>query len=141
MTYTRKNFQTTIRIVILILFSNLLLNCKNDKEELKTDDNVFEVIIKTDTDIDSLSMYPSMVSEKFLDTSYASLFKGHLKNGSVSFTGKKLPHPYMFDIFEEKNGLSDKFFIQNGLTEVSVSYKINKGKINKENPSKIADEK
>lgn len=136
MPFTKKDCQPMIKIVVLILFSNLLLNCKNDKEELKADNNVFEVIIKTDIDTDSLSMYPSMVSEKFLETSYASLFKGHLKNGIVSFTGKKLPHPYMFDIFEEKNGLSDKFFIDNGITEVFVSYKTNKGKINIDNKFK-----
>jgi thiol-disulfide isomerase/thioredoxin len=123
MTSTKKCFQTIIKIVVLILFSNLLLNCKNDKEELKADDNVFEIVIKTDNDIDSLSMYPSMVSKKFLDTIYASLFKGYLKNGSVSFTGKKLPHPYMFDILEEKNGFSDKFFVDNGTTKVFIDFK------------------
>tara|TARA_R110002124_G_C8931680_1_gene512071 strand:+ start:932 stop:2068 length:1137 start_codon:yes stop_codon:yes gene_type:complete len=136
MTYTKKNFQTTIKIVVLILFSYLLLNCKNDKEELKADDNIFEVIIKTDTDIDSLSMAPSMVSKKFLDTIYTFLFKGHLKNGSVSFKGEKLPHPYMFDFFEEKNGLSDKFFIDNGITEVHVSYMTDKGEIKIDNKFK-----
>jgi len=123
---------TTTKIVAVSIFSMLFFNCQNEKVDV----NSFEVIITSDTDIDSLSMYPSMVSEKFLDTSYASLFKGHLKNGSVSFKGSKPPHPYMFDIYEEENGLSDKFFIQNGLTEVSVSYKTNKGKINIDNKFK-----
>jgi peroxiredoxin len=127
MTYTTKDFQITIKIVVTILFSQLLLNCKNDKEELKNDSSVFEVVVKTDTD--SLSMYPSMVSEKFLDTSYTSLFKGYLKNGEISFKGKKLPHPFMFDFFEENYGLSDKFFVDNGKTEVSVSFTTEIGKI------------
>lgn len=120
---------STTKIIATIIFSTLFFNCQNKKVEAKIDTNAFEVIITTDNDIDSLSMYPSMVSKKFLDTSYTSLFKGHLKNGVISFIGEKLPHPYMFDILEEKNGLSDKFFVDNGITEVSVSYKTNKGEI------------
>lgn len=123
MTSTKKYFQITIKIVALILFSNLLLNCKNDKKESNADDNIFEVIVKTDTDIDSLSMAPSMVHKKFLDTSFNFLYKGHLKNGSVNFKGEPLPHPYMFDFFEEQNGLSEKFFVDNGTTEISLNFK------------------
>jgi thiol-disulfide isomerase/thioredoxin len=127
---------STIKILATIIFLMLFFNCKNEKQELKADDTVFEVIIKTDTDIDSLSMYPSAVTKKFLDTNYASLFKGYLKNRTVSFKGKKLPHPYMFDILEETNGLSDKFFVDNGTTEVSVSYNTTKGEINIDNKFK-----
>lgn len=136
MTSTKKYFQITIKIVALILFSNLLVNCKNDKKESNTDDNIFEVIVKTDTDIDSLSMAPSRVFQRFLDTTYASLYKGYFKNGSVSFKGEKLPHPYMFDFYEEKNGPSDKFFVDNGITEVYVGYKSDNGKIKIENKFK-----
>lgn len=127
MTSRKKDFQIIIKIVVIFFFSILFLSCENDKEELRNNDSVFEVVIKTDTD--SLSMYPSMVSEKFLDTSYTSLFKGYLKNGEINFKGKKLPHPFMFDFFEEKHGLSDKFFLDNGRTEVSVSFKTEIGKI------------
>ena len=70
----KKHFQKTIKITVFILLSNILYNCKNSEEELKADHNTFEVIINTSPDIDSLSMYPSMVAEKFLETSYTFLF-------------------------------------------------------------------
>ena len=118
---TRKNGNTIRKWLTLILLPVILLSCKNkmDKE--------FEVIIKTEAKIDSLSMYPSFVSEKFLDSTYSMLFKGPVEGGIVNFKGKKPPHPVMFDILADKIGLSDKFFIDGGLTQLSVSF-VNKDK-------------
>ena len=92
--------------------------------------NKFSIIVKTDPDIDSLSMYPSFVPEMLLDSSYKALYKGYLKEGKIIFNGENFPHPYMFDFYEEKNGGTDKFFIDNGVTELSLSFKPNKGEIN-----------
>jgi len=131
---SKRNVVTTKRLVLLITLSNLLINCKNDKETLKDDDSVFEVVVKTDAD--SLSMYPSSVSKRFLDTSYTSLYNGYLKNGQITFKGKKPLYPYMFDFFDEQYGQSDKFFVDHGRTEVSVSFKTEKGKVKIENKSK-----
>jgi thiol-disulfide isomerase/thioredoxin len=131
---SKRNVVPTKRLVLVIMLSNLLINCIDDKEPLIADDSVFEVVVKTDAD--SLSMYPSSVSKRFLDTSYTSLFNGYLKNGEITFKGRKPPYPYMFDFFEEEYGQSDKFFVDHGRTEVSVSFKTEKGKIKIEDKSK-----
>ncbi|WP_055446056.1 TlpA family protein disulfide reductase [Lacinutrix mariniflava] len=100
-----------------LLFLYIVISCNNKKEV-----NEFEVIIKTDAKTDSLSMYPSFVSKKFLDTTYPFLFKSAIKNGLVNFKGKKLSHPIMFDLLVDGDGLSEKFFIDNGTTELTVSF-------------------
>lgn len=128
--------KTILKIIVFTLFTELLVSCKHDKDKLTADVSSYNIIIKTDSDIDSLSMYPDMVPMKFLDTNYTSLFKGYLKNGEVIFTSKKLPHPYMFNILEEKKGISDMFFVDNGTTEISLSYTNYKGKISIQNELK-----
>ncbi|WP_370390008.1 TlpA family protein disulfide reductase [uncultured Winogradskyella sp.] len=105
-----------------ILMMGTLLKCKDVEKKFKDSNSNFEVIINTNPDIDSLSMYPSMVPKTFLDTTYPSLFKGQLKNGAVTFTASKLPHPYMFDIYVDGKGLSDKFYVDNGTTEVFLDF-------------------
>ena len=109
------------------MMSLTLFSCKESNSEFEILKNEFEVVIKTESKTDSLSMYPSIDFERFLDSTYKIFFKGQVQNGIVNFKGNKPPHPIMFDILDENVGLSDKFFIDNGSTELFVSF-INKDK-------------
>jgi peroxiredoxin len=100
-------------LILILLIS--VLSCKQEN-------NYFNVKIKTETKSDSLSMYPSFVSEKFLDSSYSMLFKAKIENGTVEFRGNKPSHPIMFDILDMNYGFSEKFFIDGGSTELFVSF-------------------
>jgi len=106
-----------LNTTLLFLVLSTILSCSS-----KIETNEFEIIIKTDAKTDSLSMYPSFVSKKFLDTTYTFLFKGAIKNGLVNFKGKKLSHPIMFDLLVDGEGFSEKFFIDNGNTELTVNF-------------------
>jgi len=107
-------------LILILLIS--VLSCKQEN-------NYFNVKIKTETKSDSLSMYPSFVSEKFLDSSYSMLFKAKIENGTVEFSGNKPSHPIMFDIFDMNYGLSEKFFIDGGSTELFVNFAKNNKEI------------
>ena len=107
-------------LILILLIS--VLSCKQEN-------NHFNVKIKTETKSDSLSMYPSFVSEKFLDSSYSMLFKAKIENGTVEFSGNKPSHPIMFDIFDMNYGLSEKFFIDGGSTELFVNFAKNNKEI------------
>lgn len=122
-----KNSKIVRKSLLIIMMSLTIFSCKESNSEFEIVKNEFEVVIKTESKTDSLSMYPSFVSEKFLDSTYTMLFKGRIQNGIVNFKGNKPPHPVMFDIFDENIGLSDKFFLDNGSTELSVSF-VNKDK-------------
>ena len=115
-----KNSVIVRRGLIIIILSLTIFSCKESNTE-------FEVVIKTDADTDSLSMYPSFVSKKLLDSTYTMLFKGQVQNGVVNIKGNKPSHPIMFDIFANNFGMSDKFFIDNGSTDLYVSF-VNKDK-------------
>jgi thiol-disulfide isomerase/thioredoxin len=117
-----KNSKIVRKSVIIIMMSLTIFSCKESNSEFEIAKNKFEVVIKTLAKTDSLYMGPSFVSEKFLDSTYTMFFKGRNENGIVNFKGNKPPHPVMFDIFDENVGLSDKFFIDNGSTELLVSF-------------------
>lgn len=106
-----------LKNTLLFLFLNIAISCSN-----KIATNEFEVVIKTEAKSDSLSMYPSAIKRKFLDTTYTYLYKGAIKNGLVNFKGSKPSHPIMFDFIADGLGLSEFFFIDNGTTELSVSF-------------------
>jgi len=117
-----KNGKTVRKSIMIIIISITIFSCKESNSQFEIVKNEFEVIIKTESMTDSLSMYPSFVSEKFLDSTYTMLFKEPIQRGIVKFKGDKPPHPVMFDILDDNIGLSDKFFIDNGSTELSVSF-------------------
>ena len=119
----QKNNNIMAKQLLLIMVLLALFSCKETSNEFDMASNEFEILIKTESKSDSLSMYPSFVSENLLDSTHSILFKGAIKDGEVNFKGNKPDHPVMFDIMDLKIGrLSDKFFIDNGATELSVSF-------------------
>lgn len=122
-----KNHKIVRKSLMIAMMSLTILSCKESNSEFEILKNEFEVVIKTESKTDSLSMYPSIDFEKFLDSTYKITFKGQVQNGIVNFKGNKPPHALMFDILDENVGLSDKFFIDNGSTELFVSF-VNKDK-------------
>ena len=123
----KKNSKIVRKSLIIIIMSLTIFSCKESNSEFEILKNEFEVVIKTESKTDSLSMYPSIDFERFLDSTYKIFFKGQIQNGIVNFKGNKPIHPVMFDILDENVGLSDKFFIDNGVTELFVSF-VNKDK-------------
>jgi thiol-disulfide isomerase/thioredoxin len=117
-----KNNKILRKSQVIIMMALTIFSCKESNSEFEIEKNEFEVVIKTESKTDSLSMYPSFDAEKFLDSTYTMSFKGRIQNGVVNFKGNKPSHSVMFDILDENIGLSDKFFIDNGSTELSVSF-------------------
>jgi thiol-disulfide isomerase/thioredoxin len=121
-TFNPINQNTAKRLLILITVSLALFSCKRTNNEAEFARNEFEIFISTEGKTDSITMYPHIVSEKLLDSSYSMLFKGSIEDGKVNIRGKKPPHPVMFDIGTKNLGFSDIFFIANGFTELFVSF-------------------
>ena len=109
------------------MISLTIFSCKESISDFEILKNEFEVVINTESKTDSLSMYPCIDFERFLDSTYKIFFKGQIQNGIVNFKGNKPSHPVMFDILDENVGLSNKFFIDSGTTELFVSF-VNKDK-------------
>ncbi|MDP5100635.1 MAG: TlpA family protein disulfide reductase [Nonlabens sp.] len=108
------------RIAIILVFLNLLLLCSCSK---KLAPNHFQVIVKANIEANALSMYPSQVQEKFLDATYTFLYHDAVVDGRIHFKGSKPSYPVMFDFLVQGEGLSDKFFVENGTTELTVDFK------------------
>jgi len=115
------------RSLITTMISLTIFSCKESNSDFEILKNEFEVVINTESKTDSLSMYPCIDFERFLDSNYKIFFKGQIQNGIVNFKGNKPSHPVMFDILDENVGLSNKFFIDSGTTELFVSF-VNKDK-------------
>ncbi|UOY08571.1 AhpC/TSA family protein [Muricauda sp. SCSIO 64092] len=102
----------------VLVFLGLLaaLSCCKEKE----DNIAFEIHGKMEANLDSVHVYPGFISKKFLDTTLYD-FSSIVDKGNFSFKGKA-PYPQMMNLHSPKIGISTPFFIEEGYTNLSVSF-------------------
>ena len=102
----------------MLFFLGLLifLSCCNSKET----DSVFEIKGKLKADLDTIHIYPGLIAKKFLDTTLYN-FSSPVDTGNFSFQGLA-PYPQMMNLHSPKVGISTPFFIEEGITDLSLSF-------------------
>ncbi len=70
-------------------------------------------------DVDSIGIYPGFIKKDFLDGSFN--FQNNVDNGSFKIKGS-IAHPFMFNFISRKTGISRPFFIEQGKTDLNISF-------------------
>lgn len=111
---------TLIKIIICCFFS-----CNT------IDTNYFEIRGNLEAELDSIGLYPSYISKKFIETNYNDY--SQISNHEFLFKGK-IPHVYMFNLHSKEFGISEPFFIEEGRVEIQSSILDKKREIHFINP-------
>lgn len=107
-------FQQYIKKILLFFYIlSLLVSCNKQ-------DSSFEVQGKVLADIDSIGMYPGFVSKKLIDTTLF-VFSSKVENGEFVIKGE-MPYPHMLNLHSPKVGMSYPFFVEKGITNISISF-------------------
>lgn len=102
------------RLFLLLSVFSLLTFCKKR-------DTSFEIRGVTSSDADSIGLYPGDVDRDFIDPALYRFKKSKVINGEFVFK-HEIPYPYIMSLYSTKGGYVPKFFIEPGITELSVMF-------------------